>query len=265
MRTPRRAVPRWIWAPAGAGAVLLVLPLAALVLDVPWADLPRLLASRAARDALGVSLRTTLTATAVCVVLGVPLGWVLARIDLPAPRLVRTVVLLPMVLPPVVSGMALLAAFGRAGLLGGTLDAAGLRIGFTPVAVVLAQVFVSLPFLVLGVEGALRTHGTALEETAATLGASPGRTLTRVTLGTIGPALRSATVLCFARALGEFGATITFAGSFPGVTRTLPLEIYLVRESDPDAAVAVSLALLLVAGVVVAATHARPHRVAGAS
>ena len=258
--TAPSATPAWIWLPAGFGALLLVVPLVATVVDVPWADLPELLTSDASRQALSLSLRTALGSTALCIALGTPMGWVLARTQFPAQRLIRTVMLLPMVLPPVVSGMALLAAFGRNSLLGGALEGFGIRIGFTTAAVVLAQVFVSLPFMVLGVEGALRTQGVDHERTAATLGAGPGRVLTRVTLPLIAPALRSASVLCFARALGEFGATITFAGSFPGITRTLPLEVYLVRESDMDAAIALSLLLLVVAGVIVAATHAQPRR-----
>lgn len=252
-----RTTPAWLWALAGIGGLVLVTPLIAIVLDVPWHQLLDILTAPAALQALWLSVRTAAASTLLCLLFGVPLGWILARVRLPAQRLVRTLVLLPMVLPPVVSGMALLAAFGRSGLLGGPAEMLGVRIAFSTVAVILAQTFVSLPFMVLGVEGALATCGTDHERTAATLGASPGRVLTRVTLPLIAPALRSATVLCFARALGEFGATITFAGSFPGVTRTLPLQIYLVRESDVDAAVAMSLILLVVAGIIVAATHAR--------
>lgn len=251
--------PRWLWLPAGLGALLLVVPLVATVADVEWASFWGLLTTASALTALGLSLRTAVTATVLCVLLGVPMGWVLARVRLPAQRVIRTLVLLPMVLPPVVSGMALLAAFGRNSLIGGSLEMAGIRIAFSTIAVVLAQVFVSLPFMVLGVEGALRSQGVAHEQTAATLGARPGRVLTRVTLPLIRPALQSAMVLCFARALGEFGATLTFAGSFPGITRTMPLEIYLERESDPQAAIALSLVLLVMAAVIVAATHARPQ------
>lgn len=251
-------IPRWIWLPAGLGTLLLAVPLASTIAAVPWPQLFELLGTSNARQALWLSLRTAVAATGLCLLLGVPMGWVLARVQLPAQRLIRTVILLPLVLPPVVSGLALLAAFGRASLLGGALEALGFRIAFSTIAVVLAQTFVALPFLVLGVEGALRTLGTAHEQTAATLGAGPGRILTRVTLPLIAPALRSATVLSFARALGEFGATLTFAGSYPGITRTMPLEIYLVRESDPDAAIALALVLVVVAGAIVAATHARP-------
>jgi molybdate transport system permease protein len=156
------------------------------------------------------------------------------------------------VLPPVVGGIALLYTFGRRGLLGHSLEVAGIDIAFSTTAVVLAQSFVALPFLVISLEGALRTAGQRYETVAATLGASPTTVLRRVTLPLVLPALTSGTVLCFARALGEFGATITFAGSLQGVTRTLPLEIYLQRETDPDAAVALSLLLVVVAVVIIA-------------
>jgi molybdate transport system permease protein len=159
--------------------------------------------------------------------------------------------LLPLVLPPVVGGIALLYTFGRAGLLGHQLEAVGIRIAFSTTAVVLAQSFVSLPFLVVSLEGALRTAGNNYESVAATLGARPTTVLRRVTLPLVLPGLVSGAVLAFARSLGEFGATLTFAGSLQGVTRTLPLEIYLQRETDPDAAIALSLLLIVVAAVVV--------------
>jgi molybdate transport system permease protein len=170
----------------------------------------------------------------------------------------RTLVLLPLVLPPVVGGIALLQTFGRLGLLSSALDLFGLRIAFTTTAVVLAQVFVSMPFLVLSMEGALRTAERGYETVAAGLGAAPGFVLIRVTLPLVLPGLTSGAVLAFARSLGEFGATLTFAGSLRGVTRTLPLEIYLQREIDPDAATALSLLLIVVAVVIVALTH-RPR------
>ena len=222
---------------------------------VDWPGLPALLTSESSVTALLLSLRTALASTVVCLILGVPLAVVLARARFKGMRWLRALVLLPLVLPPVVGGLALLAAFGRTGLVGQYLEAGGIRIAFTTVAVVLAQVFVSLPFLVVGLEGALRSVGTEYEKVAATHGASPTRTLLRVTLPLVAPGLVSGTVLAFARALGEFGATLTFAGSLQGTTRTLPLEIYLAREVDPDQALALSLLLIVVALTVVAMLH----------
>ncbi|UVS76792.1 Sulfate transport system permease protein CysW [Actinokineospora sp. UTMC 2448] len=171
--------------------------------------------------------------------------------------MVRALVLLPLVLPPVVGGLALLYLLGRSGLAGEVLDAAGIRVPYTTAAVVLAQTFVAMPFLVVGLEGALRTAGARYEAVAATLGARPWTVFRRVTVPLVLPALGSALVLCFARALGEFGATITFAGSLQGVTRTLPLEVYLLGETDVDAAVSVSLLLVVVAVAVVALVKPR--------
>jgi molybdate transport system permease protein len=186
---------------------------------------------------------------------------VLARHQNRAVRLLRPIVLLPLVLPPVVGGLALLYVFGRLGLLGQYLEAAGVRVAFTTSAVVLAQAFVSLPFLVIALEGAARTAGSGYDAVAATLGARPTAVWWRVTLPLLGPGLLSGAVLAFARALGEFGATLTFAGSREGVTRTLPLEIYLQREADPDAAVALSVLLIAVAAAVVIGLGSR--RIAG--
>ncbi len=225
---------------------------------VDWPGLPALLTSESSVTALALSLRTALASTVVCIILGVPLALVLARAHIKGKRWLRALVLLPLVLPPVVGGLALLAAFGRTGLVGQYLEAGGIRIAFTTVAVVMAQVFVSLPFLVVGLEGALRSVGTEYEKVATTHGASPTRTLLRVTLPLVAPGLVSGTVLAFARALGEFGATLTFAGSLQGTTRTLPLEIYLQREVDPDQALALSLLLIVVALVVVALVHNNP-------
>ncbi|WP_247597345.1 ABC transporter permease [Leifsonia sp. PS1209] len=248
---PRRLdVPGWIVALAVLGGLFVLLPLVAMLLRVDWGEFIPLITSPSSLDALGLSLRTSLAATALCVLLGVPMATVLARVPFRGQRVVRAVVLLPLVLPPVVGGLALLYLFGRRGLLGGALDVA-----FSTTAVVLAQTFVALPFLVLSLEGALRTAGTRFEAVAATLGARPATVLFRVTLPLVLPALLSGAILSFARALGEFGATLAFAGSLQGVTRTLPLEIYLQRETDPDAAVALSLVLIAVAVVVVAVAH----------
>ncbi|MGW5055523.1 ABC transporter permease [Actinokineospora sp. NPDC004072] len=243
-------VPLVLWVPAVVGLALVGLPIFGLVLRSDLAAWPRHVTSPGAVAALWLSLRTAAAATLLCLVLGGPLAVVLARVR--GMRLVRAVVLLPLVLPPVVGGLALLYLLGRTGLAGQVLDAAGIRVPYTTAAVVLAQTFVAMPFLVVGLEGALRTAGQRYEAVAATLGARPWTVFRRVTVPLVLPALGSALVLCFARALGEFGATITFAGSLQGVTRTLPLEVYLLGETDVDAAVAVSLLLVIVAVVVVA-------------
>lgn len=255
------SLPWWVYLPAAVGVVFVLLPLLAMALKVDWPQLGTLVSTPAARAALLLSLRTAAASTALCLLLGVPLAMVLARHSGPLTRALRPVVLLPLVLPPVVGGLALLYAFGRLGLLGHYLEAAGIRIAFTTAAVVLAQAFVSLPFLVIALEGAARTAGSDYDLVAATLGARPGTVWWRVTLPLLGPGLLSGAVLAFARALGEFGATLTFAGSRQGVTRTLPLEIYLVRESDPDAAVALSVLLIGVAALIVVGLGAR--RLAG--
>lgn len=252
------SLPRWLLVPAGLAALLIVLPLVGLIPRVNWPDFGALITSDSSRAALWLSLRTGTVATLICIVVGVPLAVVLARLDFPGRRLLRTAVLLPLVLPPVVGGIALLQVFGRRGLLGQYLDAwFGIQIAFSTVAVILAQSFVALPFLVISLEGALRTVSTDQEAMAATLGASPSRVFSHVTLPAVAPALASGAVLSFARAIGEFGATLTFAGSLQGVTRTLPLEIYLQREVDPDAAVALSLLLVVVAAVIVATVYGR--------
>ncbi|WP_342372940.1 ABC transporter permease [Propioniciclava soli] len=246
--------PRWLYLPAAAALAFLTLPLLGIPLRVAWADLPALLTTPAALDALGLSLVTCLAATVVSVLLGLPLALLLARSDGPLAGVVRTLVTLPMVLPPVVAGLALLITFGRRGTVGAPLSALGIEIGFTTLAVVLAQVFVAMPYLVTSVEGAVRTAGFARERIAASLGASPTHTLLHVTVPVTAPALATGTALTFARALGEFGATITFAGALQGVTRTLPLEIYQVRELDTASALALSLVLVAVAAVTVALT-----------
>lgn len=250
-------LPGWIWVPAAAGAALVVLPLVALLARVEWTDLPSLLTSGSARSALWLSLRTAAVSTVLCIVLGVPMAFVLARARFPGQALLRALVLLPLVLPPVVGGIALLATFGRRGLLGESLDVLGVQVAFSTTAVVLAQTFVALPFLVISLEGSLRTAGRRYEVVAATLGARPTTVLRRVSIPLVLPGLLSGAVLAFARALGEFGATITFAGSLQGVTRTLPLEIYLQRETDPDAAVALSLLLVVAAVAVIALVRGR--------
>lgn len=250
-RTGTVGIPRWIYLPALIGASFVLLPLLAIVLRVDWANFIELITSDGSRAALWLSLKTSSLSTALCILLGVPMAVVLARTDFPGQRLLRSLVLLPLVLPPVVGGIALLYTFGRRGLLGSTMEVLGVQIAFSTVAVVMAQTFVALPFLVVSLEGALRTAGQRYEVVAASLGAKPSTVFRRVTLPLVLPGLVSGAVLSFARSLGEFGATITFAGSLQGVTRTLPLEIYLRRETDPDGAVALSLVLVVVAIVVI--------------
>ena len=258
-------LPRWIYVPAAVGALFVVLPLIAVAAKVDWPHFLSLITSPSSMTALVLSLKTAAASTALCVLLGVPMALVLARSDARWLRLMRPLILLPLVLPPVVGGIALLYAFGRLGLIGEYLNAAGIKIAFTTTAVVLAQTFVSLPFLVIALEGAARTAGADYEVVAATLGARPTTVWWRVSLPLLAPGLISGAVLAFARALGEFGATLTFAGSREGVTRTLPLEIYLQRESDADAAVALSVLLVAVAAVVVVGLGSRRLRAGGAN
>lgn len=235
---------------AGAGIValvVLVLPIVGLLQRAPWRGIAGILTDDTITEALRLSLVVSLLATGVCVTLGLPLAWLLARVDLPLPRLVRALVMLPMVLPPVVGGTALLFALGRRGLVGRRLDDwFGIVLPFTTAGAVVAASFVALPLFVTTVEAALRQIGRDHEEAAATLGAGPWTTFLRVTLPSIRPALGAGAAIAWARALGEFGATITFAGSLPGRTRTLPLETFLALEQDPEAAIAISLVLLAV-------------------
>lgn len=251
------SLPRWLLLPAALGAAFVLLPLAAMGTKVRWGSFWSLITSESSLAALVLSLKTATAATAVCLLLGVPMALALARTTFRGQRIVRSLLLLPLVLPPVVGGIALLYTFGRRGLLGHTFEVLGIRIAFTTTAVVLAQAFVALPFLVLSLEGTLRSVGQQYEVVAATLGGRPTFVFRRITLPLVLPGLLSGAVLSFARALGEFGATLTFAGSLQGVTRTLPLEIYLQRESDPDAAVALSLVLVVIAVLVVGLAQGR--------
>jgi molybdate transport system permease protein len=244
---PRLGVPTWILVVAAVGAAFIVLPLAGMVAHVDWRQFIPLITSTSSVDAMWLSLETSVAATVLCIVFGVPLAVVLARTEFPGQRVVRSLVLLPLVLPPVVGGIALLYTYGRFGLLGHVLDVLGIQIAFSTTAVIMAQTFVSIPFLILSLEGALRSAGTQYEAIAATLGARPTTVLRRVTLPLMLPALTSGAILSFARALGEFGATLTFAGSLQGVTQTLPLDLYLQLETNPNAAVALSLILVAVA------------------
>ncbi|WP_374727427.1 ABC transporter permease [Haloactinomyces albus] len=255
------AVPAPLWLPAGCALALIVLPVLGLLGRIDPTRLPALLTSPAALAALKLSLQTALASTALSLLLGGPLAVVLARSKLPGLRVLRALVLLPLVLPPVVGGLALLYLLGRTGPFGDLLESAGVTIPYTTTAVVLAQTFVAMPFLVVGLEGTLRTSGAHYERIAATLGAGPWLTFRRITVPLLLPGLGSSLVLTFARALGEFGATITFAGSLQGVTRTLPLAIYTQAQSDVDAAVAMSLLLIAIALLVIVA--ARPKAVEG--
>ena len=239
--------------PAVIALVFLVGPLVGLLVRTPWSQLPRLLAEPVVGQALWLSLVAATVATALCVVVGVPLAWLLAQPGLPGRTLLRALVTVPLVLPPVVGGVALLMLLGRRGLVGAPLAAlTGVTIPFTPTAVVLAEAFVALPFLVLSVEGALRTADRRYEEAAATLGADRLTVFRRVTVPLVLPGIGAGAVLAWARALGEFGATVTFAGSFPGRTQTMPIAVYLALESDPDAALALSVVLLAASVAVLA-------------
>jgi molybdate transport system permease protein len=253
-----RSAPAPLLVPALVAVAFLVLPLAGLVIRAPWRHIGAALSGSDAVQALELSVWTATTATAISLVVGVPLAWVLARGSFPGQRLLRALVTLPLVLPPVVGGVALLLAFGRTGFIGTLLDDwFGLTIPFTPVAVVMAETFVAMPFLIISVEGALRTASQGLEEAAATLGARRMTVFRRVTVPLVAPSLGAGAVLCWARALGEFGATITFAGSFPGQTETMPIAVYYALQTDPDAAIALSLVLLLVSVVVLVSLRDR--------
>ncbi|MEO7070045.1 MAG: ABC transporter permease [Nostocoides sp.] len=254
----RGRVPWPLAVPAAIGATFLLLPLLGLLVRAPWRGLPRILADDTVRQALLLSLFSATAATAVAVVVGVPLAWALARSSGRAGSLLRALVTLPLVLPPVVGGVALLLVLGRTGLVGRYLDAwFGLTLPFTTAGVVVAETFVAMPFLVVTLESAFRSADRGLEEAACTLGASRLTVFRRVTLPLVAPALGAGAVLCWARALGEFGATITFAGNFPGRTQTMPLAVYLAMETDPEAAIALSLVLLVVSVAVLAGLRDR--------
>ncbi|GGU41292.1 molybdate ABC transporter permease subunit [Lentzea flava] len=254
----RSRLPVVLVLPAVVGLAFLLVPLAGLLVEAPWTSLPAQLFSTEVVQALRLSLVCASLATVVCLVLGVPLAWLLARSELPGRGLLRALVTVPLVLPPVVGGVALLLVLGRRGVVGQHLDQwFGISLPFTTAGVVLAEAFVAMPFLVISVEGALRAADPRYEEAAATLGASRWLTFRRVTLPSVMPGVVAGTVLCWARALGEFGATITFAGNFPGRTTTMPLAVYLALETDPDAAIVLSIVLLLVSVAVLAGLRDR--------
>lgn len=257
IRRPSRR-PRGIVALAAVAVVLFALPLAGLLLRVPWGDLPSLLTSDIALDALRLSLISSVAATVISLVIGVPLAWVLARVEFRGRSAVRALVTLPLVLPPVVAGAALLFALGRTGIVGEPLyEATGIVLPFSLWGVIIATTFVALPFTVITVEGALSSLDPKYEAAAASLGAKPWTVMRRVTIPMIAPSLAAGLILTWARAFGEFGATVTFAGNLTGRTRTLPLAVFVALESDRAAAVALSLVMVVISLVVLVALRDR--------
>jgi len=240
------------------GLAFFVIPLLGLLVRVPWSELPTLLKSAVVVDAMRISAIASISATVISLVLGIPLAWLLARVEFPGRSIVRGIVTLPLVLPPVVGGAALLFALGRRGLVGEPLyEASGLLLPFSMGGVIIATTFVAMPFLVITVEGALRNMDQRYEGAAATLGARRWTVMRRVTLPMIAPSLIAGLVLTWARAFGEFGATITFAGNLQGRTQTLPLAVFVALESDRDTAVAISLIMIVVSLAVIVALRDR--------
>jgi molybdate transport system permease protein len=254
----RRRPPAIAVALAAVGLAFFTLPIVGLAQRAPWSQLWDQLRATETTDALRLSMVCSVAATAVAVVIGLPLAWVLARTEFPGRNVARAVVLLPLVLPPVVGGVALFLAFGRRGLVGQYLDQwLGIRLAFTTAGAILAEAFVAMPFFVIAVEAGLRSFDERYEEAAATLGAGRLATFRRVTLPLIAPALAAGAALCWARALGEFGATITFAGNLQGRTQTMPLAIFLAFETRPEAGIVLSLVLLAVSIAVLVALRDR--------
>ncbi len=257
-RVDRRQLPLPVLALALVAVAFFALPFIGLLWRMPWGSVVDVLGQQSVRTALWLSLRTSLTATFLSVTFGVPLAWLLARVPFPGSSAVRALCLLSMVLPPVVGGVALFFSFGRRGLFGRYLDQwFDIQLPFTIWAVIIAQTFVSMPFLVITVEAALRQMDRRHEDAARTLGGSRWYVFRRVTLPTIRPALIAGAVLAWARALGEFGATITFAGNFPGTTQTLPLATYLALETNPEEALVISLLMIAVSFTVLIALRDR--------
>ncbi|HET6667938.1 MAG TPA: ABC transporter permease [Intrasporangium sp.] len=254
MRDPLGRPPVVLMVPALMATLLLVVPLVAMVAATNWAALPGQLRSEPLREALWLSLTTSTAAMLICLLLGLPLAWLLARVDFPGRGWLRALVTVPLVLPPVVAGIALRTAFGRTGVIGEPLlELTGFAFPFTTAGVVLAHVFVSMPFVVIAIEGALRSADREYDAAAATLGASRWTAFRRVSVPLAMPGILAGMVLGWARSLGEFGATITFNGNYPGVTQTMPNLIYVTRQSDQDAALALSMVMLVVSiGVLLA-------------
>jgi molybdate transport system permease protein len=247
---------------AAIGFLFVAVPFVGLLQRTPWSDLPELLTDPSIREALRLSLVTSLLAVGLSIALGVPIAWVLARARVPGRSFVRGVVTLPMVLPPVVGGAALLFALGRRGFVGQYLDRSfDILLPYSTAGVVLAQTFVAMPFLIVSVEAALRSTDLRYEQAAATLGAGRWTTFRRVTLPSVAPSVLAGAVLCWARALGEFGATVSFAGNLEGRTQTLPLAIYLALQRNRDAAIAMSLVLVAVSLVLLVALRDRWYRI----
>ncbi|MER5783630.1 ABC transporter permease [Streptomyces mobaraensis] len=254
----RGRTPLALGVPAGLAVVFLLVPLAGVLARTPWGSLPSRVGSHEVRQALALSLAVSGWALLLSLVLGVPLAWLLARVDFPGKALVRCLVMLPMVLPPTVAGVALLQGYGRRGVAGPWLEEwFGVTLPFSTAGAVVASAFVAMPFLVISLEGALAGLHPRYEETAVSLGAAPLRVFRTVTLPMVAPGLVAGAALCWARALGEFGATITFAGNLPGETQTLPLQVYLLLQDDPEGATAVSLLLLAIAAAVLLALRGR--------
>jgi molybdate transport system permease protein len=248
----RRATPTAILALAVVGGAFVALPLLGLLARAPWSDAWSLLTGEAARTALRLSIVVSVLAALLSVLLGAPLGWVLARASFPGRSVLRAIVILPLVLPPVVAGIGLLMALGRRGLVGRFLYSAGIQLTFSTAGAVVAATFVSMPLVVIAVEAGLRSLDERVEDAAATLGAGPGFRMRHVVLPLVRPQLVAGAVLAWARALGEFGATITFAGNLQGRTQTLPLAVFEARQTDPGAAILMSLLLVMVSvGVLV--------------
>ena len=246
MVIPKR--PAFLLIPGLVAVLFLTLPLLVLFTDAQWSAFPEIIRSPVALDALRISLLTSLTATAFATVVGAPLAWLLSRDALPGTRVIRALVIVPLLLPPVVSGVALLSAFGRRGFIGGWIyEQTGWQFPFSTAGVVLAAAFVAMPFLVITLEGAFRAQDREFEEAAALDGASPRVIFMKVTLPLVLPALTAGITLTWARAIGEFGATITFAGNLEGVTQTMPLAVYTALDADRDVAIALSIILIMVA------------------
>jgi molybdate transport system permease protein len=257
MRPPSPRTPAVVAVLAVLGSAFIAVPLAALLIRAPWSQLGSELAASGAWIALRLSIEVSLIAAALSFVLGVPIAWVLARARLPGRSILRAVVILPLVLPPVVGGVALLSSLGRSGVVGRWLHTLGVQLTFTTAGAVLATTFVSIPLVILAVEAGLRSLDPRYEQAAAAMGASSSYVLRRVTLPMIRPQLVAGVALAWARALGEFGATITFAGNLAGRTQTLPLAVYQARQTDPGAAVLTSLLLVALSLIVLVAMRDR--------
>jgi len=249
--------PALLAALALVGVAFFILPLAGLLARAPWQSALGELTTPEALTALQLSFVISLAATALALLLGVPLAWIYARVPFRGRDLIRALTTLPMILPPVVGGVALLFAFGRRGLFGQALDAIGIRLPFTTFGAILAATFVAMPLLVLTVEAGLRSMDRRYEDAARTLGAGRWVVFRRVTLPLIAPSVFAGAVLCWARALGEFGATITFAGNLPGTTQTLPLAVYIALETRPEVAIMLSVVLLAVSLAILVAMRDR--------